>query len=197
MVIENLHKSGHIDFTDLKAFCLVGSDRFGMAKTLYKLCNEVTFGDFLVSLELPFPIKKLKTLKELTKIVGPIVVRLPFSWLYPTGEKAEKRSSRLEKYFLSHTVIAGDYHYIAKYHPDNLNGKIIITNTTTKENIAMLKSKKVKMIVTTTPMIGGRTFGTNLTEALLSVLIDKKSPSNKDFIDKINSLGFDKGTIYQ
>ena len=57
--------------------------------------------------------------------------------------------------------------------PDNLDGKIILTNTTTEEDVIELKNRGLKMLVTTTPRIGGRTFGTNIIEAMLLTMIDK------------------------
>ena len=51
--------------------------------------------------------------------------------------------------------------------PQDLSGKIIITNTTTKEDVDLLKSRGVSYLVTTTPRIDGRSFGTNVLEAAL------------------------------
>jgi len=38
MVIEYVHTSGQLNLADHSAFCLVGSDRFGMAETLHTYC---------------------------------------------------------------------------------------------------------------------------------------------------------------
>jgi len=57
-------------------------------------------------------------------------------------------------------VIAGDYLYIDKYMPEDLQGKIILTNTTTSENVEELKKRGVSLLITTTPVIEGRSFGT-------------------------------------
>ncbi len=195
MVIENLHKDNIIDLTQLKAFCTIGVDRFGMAEILFKYCKEVVCGDLIFSLGIPFPIKKLSTLIKLSKILAPIIVKLPFDWLYPTGEKAEQRNLKWIKFFEEADIIAGDFHYILKYRSDNMKGKIIITNTITKEDIKLLENIGVKVLITTTPQIQDRTFGTNVIEAMLYTLINKSSPTPLDFENKIKELKLDKGHI--
>ncbi|MDP3058013.1 MAG: quinate 5-dehydrogenase, partial [bacterium] len=71
-------------------------------------------------------------------------------------------------------IIAGDFHFIRRYMPQKLEGKIIITNTVTKDDVILLKQKGVKMLITTTPELEGRSFGTNVMEALLVALSGKK-----------------------
>jgi hypothetical protein len=97
----------------------------------------------------------------------PIAGRLPFEWIYPTGEKQEKRIPKWEKYYQWGTVIAGDCHYIKRHMPDKLEGKIIATNTTTTSDIEQFRKAGVKYVVTSTPVLEGRSFGTNMMEAAL------------------------------
>ena len=59
--------------------------------------------------------------------------------------------------------------------PENLPGKIIITNTVTAGDREMLKKAGVKLLITTTPCLGGRSFGTNVMEALLVAAKGAKS----------------------
>ncbi len=47
-------------------------------------------------------------------------------------------------------------------------GKTVVTNTTTEENIELLKARGVKTVITTTPRYEGRSFGTNMMEAALT-----------------------------
>jgi hypothetical protein len=62
-------------------------------------------------------------------------------------------------------VIAGDCHYIKRHMPDDLRGKVIVTNTTTPDDQQLFKALGVKFLVTTTPVLDGRSFGTNMMEA--------------------------------
>ncbi len=57
--------------------------------------------------------------------------------------------------------------------PDRLDGKIVLTNTVTAGNVEDLAVRGVKMLITTTPEIAGRSFGTNVLEAALLALLGK------------------------
>ena len=59
-------------------------------------------------------------------------------------------------------------HYIQKYAPHDMRGKFVITNTTTEENIRVLKNRGVSQVLTTTPRYDGRSFGVNMMEGVLT-----------------------------
>ena len=64
--------------------------------------------------------------------------------------------------------------------PDKLPGKTIITNTVTAADRVMLQEAGIKMLITTTPCIQGRSFGTNVMEAMLVALHGGKEPLTAD-----------------
>jgi hypothetical protein len=64
-------------------------------------------------------------------------------------------------------VIAGDCHYIKRHMPDRMDGKVIVTNTTTPQDVELFKSAGASYLVTSTPVLEGRSFGTNMMEAAL------------------------------
>ena len=49
--------------------------------------------------------------------------------------------------------------------PDRLEGKMIVTNTTTPEDVEQFRRAGVRSLVTSTPVLEGRSFGTNVMEA--------------------------------
>jgi hypothetical protein len=57
--------------------------------------------------------------------------------------------------------------------PPELPGKIIITNTVTKDDLELLRERGVRVLVTTTPEMQGRSFGTNVLEGVLISLLGK------------------------
>lgn len=57
--------------------------------------------------------------------------------------------------------------------PDELPGKIILTNTTTPEDVELFRQVGIKTLVTTTPNLDGRSFGTNMMEAALVAVSGK------------------------
>jgi hypothetical protein len=150
-----------------RAFVTLGSDRWGMASGFADAGFECLFGDFMFALGLNIPIHSLKAVKRLAKVLMPIVGHFPFKWLYPTGAEQEKRTPRWEAAFRWATVIAGDTLYITRYMPDQLPGKVIASNTTTPADVELFRRAGVKCLVTSTPVLEGRSFGTNMMEAAL------------------------------
>jgi hypothetical protein len=71
-------------------------------------------------------------------------------------------------------IIAGDFHYIRRHLPTAesgiLKGKTILTNTTTEQDQIELRERGVKRLITTTPSFDGRSFGTNVMEAMCVAL---------------------------
>jgi len=89
-------------------------------------------------------------------------------------------------------VIAGDCHYIKRFMPDDLNGKVIVTNTTTPEDVEIFRKAGVKYLITTTPVLEGRSFGTNMMEAALVAISGKGRPLTWDeYGEMIEKLGFE------
>ncbi|ADQ46888.1 hypothetical protein Calkro_2045 [Caldicellulosiruptor kronotskyensis 2002] len=176
-VIKYLQDNNIIGFKDKTALVVCALDRYKLAEGLYEAGCKLLLGDALFALGIPLMIKSLKTFYYLAALLVPLIIKLPFSMLYPNDEKKEENPKKLKKYwkyFKVADIIAGDYKYIQKYMPDSLEGKIIITNTITKEDVQELKKRKLKMLVTTTPEFDGRSFGTNVVEAILVALTGKR-----------------------
>jgi hypothetical protein len=163
---------------DRRAFLISGVDRYGLTRCFIDAGYKGVIGDFMFALGLPIPMHTLKSLHQVARILIPIVGRLPFEWLYPTGEAQEKRTPKFKQYFDWAKVVAGDCHYITHCMPDEMDGKIVVTNTTTTEDRELFRSAGVKYLMTTTPMLDGRSFGTNMIEAGLVAAMGRKDPVN-------------------
>ncbi|WP_293174337.1 quinate 5-dehydrogenase [Oceanithermus sp.] len=165
-------------------------DRFGMAEALWDHGAEMVFGDLIFGVGLPVPIRTLRGLRLLARILLPVFTRLPFKMIYPTGEKQEKQiQDWRRKYYDWAEVVAGDFLYIKRFMPDRIDGKIVLTNTTTPEDVEMLRERGAAMLVTTTPRLNGRSFGTNVMEGLFVALAGKFPLSEQDYLDYIEKLG--------
>ena len=191
-VIKYIRDKKIIDFNNKKVLLVCGLDRFGMAEALIESGGNLTFGDAIFSLGWNFPIHSMKMLHIVANILAPVVCRMPFEMIYPTGKNQEKKNYKYTKYFDENEIIAGDFIYIKKYMPDNMDGKIIITNTVTQGDVDDLKVKGARMLITTTPEFNGRSFGTNVMEAILTSLSSKKhiEMTEGDYSDLINHIGF-------
>jgi len=182
----------YINSRGRKVLVALGMDRWGLSKSFVEAGYETIFGDFMFGLDLPIAIRKLNQLKTLGNLLMPIVGRLPFEWVYPTGEKQEKRTPKWGKYYAWATVIAGDCHYIKRFMPDDLTGKVIVTNTTTPEDVEAFRKAGVKYLVTTTPVLEGRSFGTNMMEAALVAVSGKGRPLTwPELTEMLDKLGFE------
>lgn len=145
-------------------------DRFGMAEALVDAGCQVTFGDLMFALGIPFPIRSLRGLDRLARVAAPIITQLPFRLLYPTGEAQHQVTPKYGPHFAAADIIAGDFHFIRRYMPERLDGKLIVTNTVTEADMEELRKRGVSRLVTTTPNLAGRSFGTNVIEAMLIAL---------------------------
>jgi hypothetical protein len=182
----------YINSRGRKVLVALGMDRWGLSKSFVEAGYETIFGDFMFGLDLPIAIRTIRQLKTLGNLLMPIVGRVPFAWIYPTGEKQEKRTPKWGKYYAWATVIAGDCHYIKRFMPDDLTGKVIVTNTTTPEDVELFKKCGVKYLVTTTPVLDGRSFGTNMMEAALVAVSGKGRPLTwPELNEMLDTLGFE------
>jgi hypothetical protein len=155
-----------------QAFIPVAADRAGLAEAVAEVAERTVFGDLMVALGVPIPINGIPAFKRVARIMLPIVSHFPMSMIFYGSDGAE-HEPKYTKYFEESDLIAGDFLFMRKYMPLNLSGKTIVTNTTTEDNIALLKERGVKRVITTTPRFDGRSFGTNMNEAMLTAYAGK------------------------
>jgi len=163
-----------VDFARCTVLLVAAVDRFGMAQELAQLARRVIYGDLVFAVGLPIPIRSYRTVEILGRLLLPIITRLPFQWFYPTGEKQEKRTPRAERLFHEADVIAGDWHYIRRYMPDRIPDKTVITNTVRKADIEFLRAAGAARVITTTPVIDGESFATNVMEGVIVALTGRR-----------------------
>ncbi len=151
-------------------------DRYGLTLGFFEQGYEVVCCDLMFAIGVPIPVRSLGQLNFLGKTLAPIVARLPISMLYPTGEKQDEIIPKYTKWYEWATVIGGDCHYIKRHMPDDLNNKVIVTNTTTSKDMELFRQRGVHYVMTTTPVLHGRSFGTNMMEAALTAVAGKGRP---------------------
>ena len=175
-----------------KVFIVSGVDRWGMSKSFIDAGYTCTFGDLMFSLGLPFAIHSAASLKAFAALLMPVAGRLPFKWVYPTGDEQDKRIPKWEKYYHWASVIAGDCLYIKRHLPYEMQGKIIATNTTTPADVELFRKAGIKYLVTSTPVLDGRSFGTNMMEAALVAAAGRgRALSHAELNQILDQLGFE------
>lgn len=157
----------YLDKRGRNVFLVSGVERWGLSQSFLRAGYRCVFGDLMFLLGIAVPLHSVTSMKWLTAILAPVISRLPFPWIYPTGEKEGKRKPRFGRYFNWASVIAGDCHYLKRSMPDRLNGKVIVTNSTTTEDHELFRKAGVAYLITITPVFSDRSFGTNLIDAML------------------------------
>ncbi len=168
-----------------RALITAGVDRYGSALSFDEAGYEIIFGDLGFALGIPIPIRSLGGLRLLARVLMPVVGRLPLSFLYPTGEKQEEIVPKFGKWYNWATVISGDCLYIKQHMPDRLGGKVIATNTTTPADVEAFRERGVRYLVTSTPRLEGRSFGTNMMESALVAVAGKGRPLTTDELQEM------------
>lgn len=167
MAVRQLEPS--LDLADKRVLMVSAVDRFGMAEELSLRAHQVVFGDLIFALGVPLPLGSIGSLERTAHLLMPVVSRVPFKWLYPVGQaqEGEHTSEKFARYYHSADLIAGDWHFIRRYAPADLAGKVLFTNTTTPQDLEFMRLRGVTKLITTTPRFNGRSIGTNLLEAAL------------------------------
>ena len=189
-VVKSLVSQLGDEFATGRVLLTAAVDRYGMTQAFFDAGYKVVCADLMFALGIPIPVRSLESLKRLGRLALPLVGRFPISFIYPTGEDQEKIVPRFQQWYEWAGVIAGDCHYIKRHMPDNLHGKVIVTNTTTAEDMQAFRERGVRHVLTTTPRMDGRSFGTNMLEAALTAAAGKQRPLTRDelssILDQIN-----------
>jgi len=189
-----------IDLSSKNVLVTSAVDRWGIAMAFADAGAHVAYGDLLYVLGIPALIHSRKLLKRAIRLLAPIIIQLPFAWLYPaeTDETtASKRGPRTDRFYYDADIIVGDFKYVVKYMPDDLKGTTVVTNTTTAADLERLKDCGVDLLVTTTPRLDGRSFGTNVMEALLIASVgatERLTPER--YLELLASLNFSPDVTY-
>jgi hypothetical protein len=156
-------------------FVPVAVDRPGLAHAVTEVADDVVFGDLMFALNIPIALRGLGSYRRVARIMLPFVSYFPMSLLF-YGSGGYEPEPKYDRYWEEADLIAGDFLFMRKYMPDDLTGKTVVTNTTTAENIELLRARGVRTVITTTPRYEGRSFGTNMLEAALTAYAGKGRP---------------------
>ncbi len=195
--VETLQREGTVDFTKETVLLVSAVDRFGMAQALDKIGGKIIYGDLMFGIGLPIRLNSYKAVKRLGAIVLPLITKLPFKWFYPTGEKQDQRKPKYPKVWAEATLIAGDTLFIKRYASDDLKGKTILTQTVRKADLEWLTKAGARRVITTTPVMGGETFATNVMEGVIVTLKGKRpeAMTEQDYLDTLKKLDWKPNVI--
>lgn len=173
-VIQYLEQEMSYPLAQKKVLMVCAMDRFGMAQSLAQSGCQTIYGDLMFALGVPIPLRRLATLEKIARMVVPVLSYLPIKYLYPVGENQETIIPCYQEYYDWADIITGDFHFIRRHMPEKMTDKTIITNTVTTEDIEELRKRGVHSLITTTPNLAGRSFGTNVIEGVLVAISGKR-----------------------
>lgn len=170
--VRYLAAHGPVPLAGLPVLLVSVLDRYGMAVALEAAGCKVVYGDLMFTAGIPYPITSLAEARRIARRLAGELVKLPLRLLYPQGEgqTLPPAASFPEEYERA-ALIAGDYHLIRRHLPPRLEGKAVLTNTTTAADRADLARRGAHWVWTTTPLLDGRSFGTNALEAALVAVL--------------------------
>lgn len=167
---------GPVPLAELPVLMVSALDRYGMAVALEEAGCRVVYGDLMFTSGVPYPIASLEELRRIARRLAREVVKLPIRMLYPTGEAQERPPEfAFPEQYERAGLIAGDFHLIRRHLPPRIEGKAVLTNTTTSADRADLGARGARWLFTTTPLLGGRSFGTNVLEAALLAALGRRA----------------------
>lgn len=188
MAVEELDEL--LEWRDRRVLMVSGVDRFGMAEAIAGQGASVRYGDLVFALGIPVVVRDIRQLAAIARVLLPVISKLPVSWIYPTGKRQEEvKADSRARHFDWAEVIAGDFHFIRRYAPGRLDGKTILTNTTTSEDVAEMRRRGISRLITTTPRYDGRSLPTNLLEAALIAAVGRYPLSNEQYRELIRQAG--------
>jgi hypothetical protein len=173
-IVDYLKKEHGFDFTGKRIFDVCAVSRYGLAQALAESGGETIFGDLMFILGVKAPLRSLSALGKVATAIAPIVTLLPISMIYPTGGGQSEVKPKWEQYYRWADILAGDWHYLHHHMPEGMDGKMVITNTTTPADVEFLTQRGITTLVTTSPDIEGRSFGANVIEGVIVTLAGKR-----------------------
>ena len=195
LVIQRLVEAGELEVAGKSVLLMSGVDRPGMAEVFPSLGGKVVYGDLIYAVGVPIGLTSLRQIAVLGAILLPALCRLPMSVLYPTGKQQESSKPKHSRYFREADIIAGDVHFIRRYMPQDMGGKVVVTNTTRAADVEELRKRGAARLITTTPPIGGESFGTNVMEGVFVALAGKRPAQmmEQDYLRLAEDIGWKPG----
>ncbi len=174
LITDYLPNQHGISFRGRRVLLVSSVDRYGMAEAFTQAGAQVIFGDLIFALGVPIALRSLTSVQILAAILLPVLTKVPIKFLYPTGEKQKEIIPKHHAYYAWAEVLAGDFHLIRRFMPDDLRGRMVLTQTITKDDVTELRKRGVWMLITDGPDMGGRSFATNVLQGVIVAVTGRR-----------------------
>ncbi len=180
---------------DRRALVTSGLEHYPLAQALARRGAELRFGDPVFLLRLPF-LPKPRTLAQLhlcAAAILPIAALLPYRLLRPARLAREGRRPRAGGPFRWADLLAGDFASIRRFAPQDLRGKLVLTDDPSPEEIGDLRERGAAALVTMTPpLCRERPFvAADVLEAMAAAVMECGAPPQPaDLLEFIDAAGW-------
>lgn len=174
LITDYLPNRKGLSFRGRRVLLVSSVDRYGMAEAFIEAGADVVFGDLIFALGIPIPMRSLTTVQILAALLLPVLSRLPIKFLYPTGKKQEEITPKHGRHYAWAEVLAGDFHLIRRFMPEDLRGRVVLTQTITPTDVAELRRRGVWLLITDGPDMGGRSFATNVLQGAIVAVLGRR-----------------------
>jgi hypothetical protein len=89
-VVEYVRDNGILPLKGKKVLMTCAADRYYMTQGFVESGCDVVMGDLIFALDVPILIRNLNTFRIIASLAVPLISKLPFKILYPTGEKQKE-----------------------------------------------------------------------------------------------------------
>jgi hypothetical protein len=165
-----------------KVLLISALDRWGLGEALEAAGATVMVGDAVFALGLPVLFPGLRWFAAAAGLTMWGLCRLPLRRLYPIGAAQEARTPGFAWVWRSAAVVAGDFHFIRRYMPHSLQGKIIVTTSTTAQDRDLLRERGARAVCTMVSPLEGRTFGANVLDASAVAAVGRFPLNREDYV---------------
>ncbi|MDN5347454.1 MAG: hypothetical protein PWP65_1018 [Clostridia bacterium] len=175
LVVSCIQEKLQLDLNNKKALVVSVLDRYWLAWSLKQAGCRVWAGDPFFGLKMPV-ILPFSSFCRVAVATMPLLARLPLKYLY-SSPKTFLAGKYIAGYlYTGFEIIAGDWHFIRRYLPGNLRGKIVIASGTAPADREMLRACGASYLISTTPIWEGISPAANAFEAVLAAIGGQASP---------------------
>jgi predicted amino acid dehydrogenase len=189
LLIRRIVETLEGDIANRRILVLSGMDRWGVSEVLSGVKSQIVFGDLMYNFRFGIPLLSLDQVRFVSPLILNVVTRAPLDWYFPGARSRRRLMPRWRHAFYWAEVIVGGMNYLKRYSPQSLDGKIVISNVISQDEIDWLKSKGASIVASLTPVVSGERISASVMEAALTLVTRGKPGHRRDrYLDEIIKL---------
>jgi predicted amino acid dehydrogenase len=182
LIVESLQG----DISNRRTLVLSGIDRWGVSEVLSAASAQTIYGDLMYNLRLGIPLFSLGQVRAFSPLILGIVTRAPLDWYFPGARRRPKLLPRWRQVFYWSEVIVGGMTYLKRYAPQSLDGKVVVTNLRSDDEVEWLRSRGTSTVASLTPVLSGKRVSASVMEAVMTLATRGKVGHRRDrYLDEI------------